>query len=497
MSGGVLSETAKQSTEIDAYWGSSKDSPPLLLYLGMGLLFAYAFSTHNWPIMVGGETSQHVGTLTDNLIRLGEISTLFIVAAVALRKGPLLRSKAAPLIAAACACVGYLLNCTSVVLLSSNVGLLAIGSLLIGVGGALLFLLWAELFGQLNLKRVIVLGAGGCAVAGFVAFVLYAMRWPYSSMFVFLLPAVSILCYEGIKKHLLPSSSIGALQKNVRVGFPWKPVLLMAACGASSGFAGSVFVGESATYRIISTGLIGLTVLLLIVSTHKYFRLQTLVKISLGAIVVGYCIMPFTEFAGIPFASFFAKLGYVSFEFFGLCLIANLVSRYAIPAAYLFGLARGASELAMFLARLIGLELGAIGVLSSQEVLFIVSGLAIAAVFACAVIWFREKSFTGSWSIIVTERISNKPVENPRTAFLREVELFGKAHGLTEREIDVFQRLAEQMDGPEIQNELFLSRNTVKTHIRHIYSKLDVHNRSELNSLLVNAGIIQDEGPLS
>ena len=39
-------------------------------------------------------------------------------------------------------------------------------------------------------------------------------------------------------------------------------------------------------------------------------------------------------------------------------------------------------------------------------------------------------------------------------------------------------------DAQYIQDELVISRSTVKTHVRHIYEKCDVHSRSDLMRVL-------------
>ena len=52
--------------------------------------------------------------------------------------------------------------------------------------------------------------------------------------------------------------------------------------------------------------------------------------------------------------------------------------------------------------------------------------------------------------------------------------------GLTPREGDVLRLLARGRTSPVIQEKLFLSHNTVKTHVRHIYAKMDIHSQQEL-----------------
>jgi LuxR family maltose regulon positive regulatory protein len=50
---------------------------------------------------------------------------------------------------------------------------------------------------------------------------------------------------------------------------------------------------------------------------------------------------------------------------------------------------------------------------------------------------------------------------------------------LSEPELRVLRYLPSNLTAPELANELFVSVNTVKTHMRRIYAKLGAHNRSE------------------
>jgi LuxR family maltose regulon positive regulatory protein len=50
---------------------------------------------------------------------------------------------------------------------------------------------------------------------------------------------------------------------------------------------------------------------------------------------------------------------------------------------------------------------------------------------------------------------------------------------LSEREIRVLRYLPTNLSVPQIANELYLSSNTVRTHMRHVYIKLGTHNRAD------------------
>jgi LuxR family maltose regulon positive regulatory protein len=53
----------------------------------------------------------------------------------------------------------------------------------------------------------------------------------------------------------------------------------------------------------------------------------------------------------------------------------------------------------------------------------------------------------------------------------------GSEEGLSEREREVLRLLATELSGPEIAQQLFVSVNTLRTHTKHIFSKLDVNTR--------------------
>jgi DNA-binding NarL/FixJ family response regulator len=62
--------------------------------------------------------------------------------------------------------------------------------------------------------------------------------------------------------------------------------------------------------------------------------------------------------------------------------------------------------------------------------------------------------------------------------------------GLSSRELEVLRCLAQGKTTAQISSELFISDNTVKTHVRHILEKLEASNRAEAVSKAVQLGMI-------
>ncbi|HMJ26286.1 MAG TPA: response regulator transcription factor [Pyrinomonadaceae bacterium] len=77
----------------------------------------------------------------------------------------------------------------------------------------------------------------------------------------------------------------------------------------------------------------------------------------------------------------------------------------------------------------------------------------------------------------------------PQLAAKLAERLSGQA--LSPREIEVLQRMAAGKSNKEIGAELFISEGTVKTHLKNIFSKLDVVSRTEAVATATRRGLIQ------
>jgi LuxR family maltose regulon positive regulatory protein len=87
-----------------------------------------------------------------------------------------------------------------------------------------------------------------------------------------------------------------------------------------------------------------------------------------------------------------------------------------------------------------------------------------------------------------TERALGRPNSRRRPA---------ATEALTDRELVVLRLLATSLSQPEIARELYVSVNTVRTHIQGIYRKLGVASRGEAIATAREHRLLPDPGPLT
>jgi len=110
-------------------------------------------------------------------------------------------------------------------------------------------------------------------------------------------------------------------------------------------------------------------------------------------------------------------------------------------------------------------------------------GALVAAVFAALGIWLGVK-FTRREERVIVREI---PVRS--TAFsLNESKL--AELGITPRELEILQLIAQGLSNREIAEKLFVSENTVKTHSSRLFDKLSARRRTQAVQIGKEMGLI-------
>ena len=77
-------------------------------------------------------------------------------------------------------------------------------------------------------------------------------------------------------------------------------------------------------------------------------------------------------------------------------------------------------------------------------------------------------------------------VRSVRAPTRREIE----ALGMTPRELEVLQLIADGLSNKEMAERLFVSENTIKTHTSRVFDKLGASRRTQAVQLAKSQGLI-------
>jgi len=205
--------------------------------------------------------------------------------------------------------------------------------------------------------------------------------------------------------------------------------------------------------------------------------------LSLVAVAVIIALLPLLQNYGTPLG---ALIGFVAniMNLLIWCLLAFVVFEKKVSPIMIFGYGRSALLLGQAVGWMLGIWM--LPLLTGTVWEFVCYlGLAF-CLLVVGVLFFTEKQFDQLFGELLTNQIYRRGLfQNNRSTkaqrpWIAACERAGSRVALSTREQEVFVLLASGRSPESIAKTLVLSLNTVRTHTRNIYTKFDVHSKTEL-----------------
>lgn len=114
----------------------------------------------------------------------------------------------------------------------------------------------------------------------------------------------------------------------------------------------------------------------------------------------------------------------------------------------------------------------------------------IAALFAAVGIWLGLKLTRKEEVVLVKEVVKEVPVPLPPSEPFTVNEEQQRQLGITRRELEILELIAQGLSNREIADKLFVSENTVKTHSSRLFDKLSAKRRTQAVQIGKEIGLI-------
>ena len=474
-------------------------------FLGFGLYWAWVYLSFNSATVVSFSNGDETAITLLHIVSGIAGCITFIVAILnherLERAG---RSVTILWTAATVTAFGSMFYATAVI--DNAVASLLLGAILPGLATPLLALGWGVLFCTLDARMAASLTAGSFMLSGMLYGAISLIPAPLSGVIVAFLPLASVFMMAMCPNRGAHPFTVRAHSSQANEGHHALDELKNLICGpfSSRALAGilltMVVSGGLRTYTgaeapavyhdpfIVSASTFAIAAIFLIYSLflpHTSLKLGPLYRTAAPLFALGVAALTVFNEPDSATAYFAASAGSMFIDMLTWVLLIEIARSSRLSALLIFAVGRCAIHAGMAIGEIAALAFPAMMVafcVSSIVILIVVSGFMFSDRDAALVF---EPVEEGEIAPIAAEAVEEgaqapAPTMDERTAAVAE------RFGLTARETEVFTLWATGHGAKSIEEKLVLSSATVRTHIRHIYEKLDVHSRAELIDLLEN-----------
>ena len=256
--------------------------------------------------------------------------------------------------------------------------------------------------------------------------------------------------------------------------------LFHVAFGCSLRF-GEVGGAPLSSFGVVAPIAVAALFSLVVCLLNKKFPTDVLVQISVLTVVAGFMAMTI-QLPGAGDASVvLLSTGNTLFDMVAWMALVAVASRNERASVAAIAWGRGVSGLGTILGAGVGVQ--ANGLLAGHpETLGVFSAVLVLCFTGYALIGLKNFSFAQAINGVTP--VDTAVATAPQPTFEERCDAVAAQYGLTPRELEVFRMLARGRDAAYIQEQLTVSRNTVKAHVKHIYAKLDIHSHQDLIDLV-------------
>jgi len=360
------------------------------------------------------------------------------------------------------------------------------GGVLAGIGTAWLLLAWGEVYGSLCPETVT-----RCIPSALVAAI--AMYYAVSALQP--APRLAATLALPVLSIVLARSSLGAslVQPFISVGaralervFPWKLALSIAAYGAAFGYMRSPSNpilqdggGTSPYYFLIANGLPAVALALWALMPSRKLDISRTYRLVLPLVAGGFLLLPFLGSRYAAVADTIVGIGYTCLDLVIWILLSELTFRSGQAPLAVFGWGRFATHAGMLVGTLLGALAGTMSGAHPQATAAASSLIAFTLVLVASFALRDLDLFTGREVVV-----RSASALSPEDVLFGGCDRLADTCNLTPREREVLYLLARGRNVAHIQAALQLSKSTAKTHVRHVYGKLGVHDRQQLLDII-------------
>lgn len=381
---------------------------------------------------------------------------------------------------------------------------LALAGFLLGAADLAATLLWARFSATLSLRAVYIY-VTVCNGASLVLYGVFVLVSPAAVLpLAALLFAVSAFCAKRVLGARVMQEEFAAEGGTLRalVRELWHPLLgtailcfmggLMLQISGQQDIPLGAF--QQTSLWASAAAIVCLLVPALVV--RKPLNLGRLYSVALPLSAAGFLLLPLIWNAAGGIVNAFAQVGAMVASIILWCMMADGARRARVSPVLVFSLALAVTNAATLGGTVLGAA-NAANIRQGDVALTTVALVSVYLLLMAALVLFRNRDGAatglGAGEGGVSEAAGAAPAlsPTPEEALAARCAALADRYGFTPRERDIFPLLAQGHTMPAISERLFVSENTVKSHAKRIYQKLDIHSRAELIDLVNQAG---DEG---